>query len=338
MNSNILSHFSNLCLVSGENNWKCTCPAHADSSPSLSIKLNDKGNYVLHCFGGCSTSSILKAVGLSMSDLFEKPLENKSAPPRRRIERTYDYRDATGKLLYQNVRMVPKMFFHRAPDGNGGWMKDERGKHTVKGVEKVIYRLPEVLSAVSNKKTVYIMGGEKDALNLIDWGFEATCCSGGEESWRDSFGDWFVGANVVIVPHNDRAGRKYADKVAMSMVGKAKRISILALPVKNAKEDFSDWKQSGGTKDEFVELAIQSEKWEPSLPMGLFHDLKAFLPQGVELTQDAELRGLETVSESQVVKLIDDFGRHSKTVQVTVKFLTGDMYNSLPKETRFALI
>lgn len=51
--------------------WMVLCPAHDDRSPSLSITLlEDK--LLMHCFAGCETSSVLVAVGLTMSDLFSR--------------------------------------------------------------------------------------------------------------------------------------------------------------------------------------------------------------------------------------------------------------------------
>lgn len=45
------------------------CPAHADKSPSLSVR--EAGSRILlHCFGGCEPEEIVAALGLAMRDLF----------------------------------------------------------------------------------------------------------------------------------------------------------------------------------------------------------------------------------------------------------------------------
>jgi len=46
------------------------CPAHGDSTPSLSISEGDDGRVLLYCHAGCKTEEVLKTVGLTMSDLF----------------------------------------------------------------------------------------------------------------------------------------------------------------------------------------------------------------------------------------------------------------------------
>src|SRR5262245_16435528 len=40
---------------------------------------------------------------------------------------TYPYRNATGELLFEVARFVPKTFRPRQPDGNGGWFWDLQG-------------------------------------------------------------------------------------------------------------------------------------------------------------------------------------------------------------------
>lgn len=55
---------------SGPNRWQGLCPAHEDRSPSLSIRLTPEGTVLLYCFAGCSTESILAALGLEWQDLF----------------------------------------------------------------------------------------------------------------------------------------------------------------------------------------------------------------------------------------------------------------------------
>ena len=47
------------------------CPAHDDRSPSLSISTGRDGRVLLKCFAGCSTESILAALGLRWGDLFD---------------------------------------------------------------------------------------------------------------------------------------------------------------------------------------------------------------------------------------------------------------------------
>lgn len=46
------------------------CPAHADRSPSLSIREGSDGRVLLHCFAGCSVESVCDALKIRVSNLF----------------------------------------------------------------------------------------------------------------------------------------------------------------------------------------------------------------------------------------------------------------------------
>lgn len=51
--------------------WVARCPAHDDRSPSLSVGEGLNGRALLHCHAGCSTESVLNAIGLTFKDLYE---------------------------------------------------------------------------------------------------------------------------------------------------------------------------------------------------------------------------------------------------------------------------
>jgi hypothetical protein len=56
--------------------WIAKCPAHADRSPSLSIREVDDGRVLVYDFGGCEVGAVLAALGLQLCDLYEKPFGN----------------------------------------------------------------------------------------------------------------------------------------------------------------------------------------------------------------------------------------------------------------------
>lgn len=61
------------------NQWIACCPAHKDRRPSLSIKEADD-RLLIHCFGGCHIDDVLVAIGLGVSDLFDRPLAHQKSP------------------------------------------------------------------------------------------------------------------------------------------------------------------------------------------------------------------------------------------------------------------
>ena len=74
-----LDYFKNVKGNNGQ--YTSLCPAHDDNNNSLSIKItNDR--VLLHCHAGCSTDSIMSALGLPMSALFledNKPNRSKNS-------------------------------------------------------------------------------------------------------------------------------------------------------------------------------------------------------------------------------------------------------------------
>jgi putative DNA primase/helicase len=54
--------------VSGKG-WKARCPAHDDTTPSLSIAEGDDGRILVWCFAGCAAKEITSALGLRLADL-----------------------------------------------------------------------------------------------------------------------------------------------------------------------------------------------------------------------------------------------------------------------------
>jgi predicted acylesterase/phospholipase RssA len=118
------------------------------------------GRILVNCFAGCSIDAICAALGISVADLSGKRTE--------RIVAVYDYRDASGRLLFQTVRYEPKRFAYRQPD-NGKW------RWTLEDIPRPLplYRLPELLAA-DRKQPVFVAEGEKDADNLWRHGLVAT--------------------------------------------------------------------------------------------------------------------------------------------------------------------
>lgn len=215
--------------------WTALCPAHDDRRNSLSVSMGSEEQVLLHCHAGCSFETIQAALGAVVTD-------------RPRVAASYDYRDETGALLYQSVRLEPKDFRQRKPDGAGGW------SYKLNGVRRVPYRLPELLTAPP-EELVFIVEGEKDADRLCALGLVATTNAGGAGKWRDEFCEVLRGRCVVIIPDNDEPGRDHAARVAQSLRGVAADVRVLSLPGLPSKGDVSDWLDAGGLVDELLVLA-----------------------------------------------------------------------------------
>jgi hypothetical protein len=233
----------------------CRCPAHDDNAPSLSISENCE-KILLHCHAGCPPEAICAALGLKLSDLFT----GNGSPAR--IVATYPYHDATGKVVFEVARYDPKDFKQRRPDATAidGWTWN------TKGVEKVLFRLPEILRDVQSGKSIFICEGEKDALAMVERGFSATCNPGGAGKWQDSFSETLRGADVVILPDKDVPGRAHAALVAGKLHGVAKSVRVIELPDTGGKvvKDAFDFFAAGGDAGQIGELMDATHAWTPA--------------------------------------------------------------------------
>ncbi|WP_353627526.1 VapE domain-containing protein [Ralstonia pseudosolanacearum] len=177
------------------------------------------------------------------------PANDNAPTPRKRfnVVAAYDYFDADGVLQFQVCRLDPKDFRQRRPDGSGGW------SWSVKGVQQVPYRLPEMLTRPG--ELVFVVEGEKDCDALAALGLVATCNAGGANKWPDALNAYFKGRDVVILPDNDAAGRDHASLVARKLRGVAASVRVLELPDLPHKGDVSDWLAAGGDAHELMALA-----------------------------------------------------------------------------------
>ncbi len=183
------------------------------------------------------------------TDHFQRNGQAKKTPST--IAETYDYCDASGKLIFQAVRMEPKGFRQRRPDGNGGWV------WSVKGCEVLPYRLPELLQSSG---TVFVVEGEKDAHSIESIGLVATCNASGSGKWKPGHAKHLAGRDVVILPDHDDAGRRHAEQVAVSLPSIAKTIKVIELPGLPDKGDVSDWLDSFGDAAEPETMAAKLQQ------------------------------------------------------------------------------
>ena len=181
------------CQVRGNN---AQCPAHEDRSPSLSIGQGGDGA-VLHCHAGCLTDAVLETLAMSAADLYDE------LPPERgngngyQVTATYAYHDETGVPLFCAERRQPKGFRqYHVENGHKVW--------NLKGVRLVLYRLPQVITAVAAGQDIYIAEGEKDVHALEAAGVTATCNPMGAGKWHD---EYTAGARRCQRGHHRRPGR-----------------------------------------------------------------------------------------------------------------------------------
>lgn len=218
----------------------------------------------------------------------EPPRKPKPASaPARKIDQIFPYVDGDGTLLFQVIKYIPKDFRQRRPDDTqpDGWT------WSVRGVKQVPYRLPELLEALGQDQTIFIVEGEKCVDRMWSQGLPSTCNAGGAGKWLNRFAEYFADADVVVIPDYDPQktnpktgelmftndgepilpGQDHAMAVAASLDGTAKRVRVLDLgkfwPNVTPKDDIYDWFEAGNTRQMFDVLVDTAETWSPALQL-----------------------------------------------------------------------
>lgn len=173
-----------------------------------------------------------------------------------RPDAVYTYVDEFDNALMQVRRWEHpdgKIIRQRRPDGRGGWI------HNVAGVRRVLYRLPEVLSAAAEGRRIYLVEGEKNVEDLRRGGLVATTNPHGAGTWNnhaEEYRQCLEGAMIVILSDNDEAGRGHRRDLITSLRGYVADLRVVDLPGQLREgDDISDWLARGGTIEELERLA-----------------------------------------------------------------------------------
>ena len=248
--------------------WTARCPAHDDSTPSLSIGIGEDGRVLLKCHAGCSNAAIVQAIGLKMRDLFPRsdaaaagapgkpcaePYAPHTAPTRRPAEPLSAPDAATPPRPPRRPQSTPDgdappriVTTYAYADGNGKLLyevvrfepKDFRQRRpdgrggwiwNLDGTPRVPYHLPELLAS-DPTAWVLVCEGEKDVDSVRGLDLAATCNPGGAGKWKYLTDDSALhDRRVAIIPDRDEPGRKHAQDVATRLHGKAADVRIIDL-------------------------------------------------------------------------------------------------------------
>ncbi len=170
-------------------------------------------------------------------------------------EAVYPYRDESGQALFEVVRFPGKQFRQRRMNGHGAYAWG------IGDTRRVLYRLPELLEA-SSDRPVFVVEGEKDVDCLLRRGLVATCNPHGAGKWSrvaEQASSVLKGRDVVVISDRDEAGRRHAQDVAASL-GCARSLRVVEF---DQAKDASEFFLTGGTVEELNRLVEASPKLGP---------------------------------------------------------------------------
>lgn len=250
------------CHKSGKGYTAC-CPAHEDKNPSLSISEDLSGKILIHCFSGCTPEAICEALSVKLNDLFNNSFT--STIPKKRIE--YHYFNSQRQVIYRKVRIEPgkhkKKDFYSERYCDGRWIKG------LENVERILYRLPEVIRAKENGEIIYLPEGEKNCDRLYEGGLVATTSTEGASGpWRPQYTETLSQAHIVLLFDEDIAGHHRRDTIIRELNGKVASLKVVQLPglgfTKDHGADISDWLSQGHTIQELMKLVEECPLYKSS--------------------------------------------------------------------------
>ena len=262
------------------------CPAPGHATPNGHLTITDVGDKALaKCFNKHGYTEITAALGYD-----SLTYSNDGETPQKKLVATFSYEIEKGREAYAIERW------------QSGKDKDFKVKHKenskyVYGMgdhSAILYRLPEVKEWIASGKTIRIPEGELKADCLISLDLPATSSpfGAGRNKWRPEYSQTLAGADVIILPDNDRPGREFAEIKAKSLYGTAKSVKVLELPGLGEKGDVIDWLGMGHTKDELLELEANTPLYHPEpkksgmLPLAVWRERVAADPPVADIIQD----------------------------------------------------
>jgi len=256
----VLSHLEDYTARRDE--FRARCPAHnGTSADSLSIKEGHDGRALLTCYSGCELQEICSALSISVVDLFvtkesenslTKKITRKTKGENGEDEPTlttddlpdgtyWEFTSPSGKVLY--IQRHKREYYRGV--GEDLWKKG------LDGTAQVLYNLPELICGIRSGEPIFHVEGPKDVETARERLGVVATTSGGTSSWRSSYREHYLGADVVIIPDNDKPGRKYATVVAQDISAVARSVKVVELPGLQEGGDLTDWLETGHTKQEF---------------------------------------------------------------------------------------
>ncbi|MDO5067596.1 MAG: hypothetical protein Q4D96_09990 [Propionibacteriaceae bacterium] len=250
------------------------------------------GRTMLYCHGcQAEARDLAGALGLTMMDLYDtapperyddttwRASRSRSRQPRTTVRRgplpkrvtlskdkkpkgegewhevaVYAYTDAEGTIVQEVVRKErsagsdrEKTFVQRFYTADGAMVTSKPESFT-----PVLYNLPDVIQAVIEEKTIWLLEGEKDCATATELGLVATTNTGGAKALTPEFLEPLVGVNLNVVVDLDAAGWDRAVRVLEILEGCPVRIFRPATDAKSS--DLTDHIEAGYTLEDLIEI------------------------------------------------------------------------------------
>ena len=246
--------------------WSASCPVLGHKTPVGHLTLKNAGDKALvACHPGPHTyQDICRALGFD-SLTYSNDGNGAETKKQKTLVATFSYEHEKDKEAYQ---------IRRFDLGNGSktfeaWHKKDGEYVSGMGEYKdkpILYHLPEIPEWIAAGKRIYSPEGELKVDHIVSKGGAASTSpfGAGRNKWRLEYSKALAGAEVIVLPDNDKPGLDFAQDKAASLYGIAKNIKVLELPELPEKGDIIDWFNAGGMFEKLERLASAAPDYEPS--------------------------------------------------------------------------
>lgn len=164
-------------------------------------------------------------------------------------------------------------FWIPVADANGSWVNVRKYKPGATKFKVLPYDTgynQARLFPIENLRheRVILFEGEMDTILACQLGYPASTGTGGADTWLEEFTRTLEGKDVYLCYDADSAGRAGARRAAMRLLGRARKVYIVRLPLSGTKDekDFTDYiHKLGHTSEDFNLLLEQAEFVEEKL-------------------------------------------------------------------------
>jgi hypothetical protein len=239
------------------------CPAHRDSTPSLSVDDGYTGVTVLHCHAGCDPEAILAALHLTWPALRDPP----ATPPSRyvhdqqlrlrfprlvtgglsraggrgfRLESLHEYGERHVLERWRHPVTGAKRPFWSTRDDAGALIP---GLRDADGDRLPVSRLPlylerDIRMAVAARELVAVVESESSADALVHAGLAATTWAGGAARPNlRRLSEVLHRGRVLLIPDNDPAGLECGRAIWTALRDRTARLDwVLPPPGQDARD------------------------------------------------------------------------------------------------------
>lgn len=177
----------------------------------------------------------------------------------------YEYTDQYGTVKHAQLRQhrpvtytrrgvesdtIAKKFLQQRPDDAGGWA-DGLGD-----VEPLLYRLPDLLEAIANRRRVFILEGEKDCDRLAELSEVGTTNPGGASNLRTSHASVLAKSSGELLAVLDRDIAGYTRGIKLTSQLRDSRLQLLLPRTTEPHSDLSDHLDAGHGLDQLIPTSV----------------------------------------------------------------------------------